>query len=611
MQEREREGPGWGWAALAGVVAVLAVLVAPRTEGPTEGRKIYREVETRVERLAASYRALPVPPPVASATAETSGGRGAFAKAAERLYVWLYPEFEDVDVGALGSEAQLEALVLGGRPEWRRARHWVDGLSMKPLSPPALARVLNEAAPLARPVELAVRTQLSAPGPSLLDTLLPPGHGVGLDAIGATTEYLRLASLSYRLEERLDASLDASLRGLAFVHNQAALAGAIRERVVSLQAAPFVMDLELLLTHERLDAAQLERLAEGVAAIESALPSAKRERLTCELVFHFFLIGSYVDGPTGREPTPHSVRGYRADLRPSAAELAVRDANGASGELLRALWVTSEKDDHPHTFATVLADTWDLRLRLQTRLRLLATHVAIQRFEREQGQRPTSLDSLVPRWLPATPTCAYSEQPLRFDGQRVWAYGQDADDDGGLPLQWSYDGPRPQDGDLISVLPDPPLGPLPSWFDATRRAQVDAITRDAVAYTRAEARWERWVESDQPESSEPPEPVLPEVMLEDLVYDQHDELVDALARAVLAASEGNSDAYLKARLLDAALRSEHGFLAFRHGDWRPLTEGDPHERYVQVATRWWIWAASGWPEIEQISAYALQDLEDG
>lgn len=605
MQERGREGTGWGWAALAGLIAVLAVLVAPRTEGPTEAREMVLAAQRRAAQLAAEYRALPVPPVFLREPTGEGEGRRRFTKAAAKLYGWTHPALEGVDPDTLTQDEIIEIVFMGGRESWTRAKVWLDGLGGRAASMCQLGATLAEAASWFRPLLHATQSDLESRGVDHLDVLLPDNDGAGFVAINEVDAYLRLVALHHRLEGRPEQSLHATLDGYAFAMNLSRLSGAILQRVTCHRAAYALTDLEVLLAHAELSSEQLAHLAEVLDQAQRALPDVRRERLAAELVYYGIAMRPLTMGPTGPELRERQQKGFRASLRPSNPEAAVLAATEPSGVLLRALWDTTEGDDQPQTFAIILADTWDLRLRLQTRLSLLAAHVAIQRFEREHGQRPTSLDALVPRWLPAKPTCAYSEQPLRFDGQRVWAYGQDGDDDRGLPLQWSYDGPRPQNGDLISVLPAPTLGPLPDWF--TELHNQRKVVADAwAAYEEADARMDAWIRSDETEDTRPPDPVVPETYLDDLSY-HVESLVDGLARAVVAAKAGDDQAYERARRFAWELRTEYGFLDYRHGDMQPLSDGDPHERYVEVATRWWIWAAAGWCEIEWINASLRHD----
>jgi hypothetical protein len=77
-------------------------------------------------------------------------------------------------------------------------------------------------------------------------------------------------------------------------------------------------------------------------------------------------------------------------------------------------------------------------LRMETRIALTRTGVALERHRLENRVLPERLDVLVPRYLSAVPADPFDGQPLRYrvqaDGSpHLWSIGQDLVDEGGLP----------------------------------------------------------------------------------------------------------------------------------------------------------------------------------
>jgi hypothetical protein len=65
---------------------------------------------------------------------------------------------------------------------------------------------------------------------------------------------------------------------------------------------------------------------------------------------------------------------------------------------------------------------------------LMRASIALARYELDNGKPPSTLDELVPRYLPRVPEDPFSGGPLRSSGGKVWSFGGDGDDDGGRPI---------------------------------------------------------------------------------------------------------------------------------------------------------------------------------
>jgi hypothetical protein len=74
--------------------------------------------------------------------------------------------------------------------------------------------------------------------------------------------------------------------------------------------------------------------------------------------------------------------------------------------------------------------------RKHAHVRCLAAALAAERYRREHGAWPESLDKLVPAQLTEVPLDPYDGQPLRYrrlaDGVTIYAVGGDGVDNGGL-----------------------------------------------------------------------------------------------------------------------------------------------------------------------------------
>jgi hypothetical protein len=73
--------------------------------------------------------------------------------------------------------------------------------------------------------------------------------------------------------------------------------------------------------------------------------------------------------------------------------------------------------------------------RQQASLRCAVAAVAAERYRRDHGAWPATLDALTPDYLKPVPTDPYDGQPLRYkrlpDGAVVYSVGPDKKDDGG------------------------------------------------------------------------------------------------------------------------------------------------------------------------------------
>ena len=70
----------------------------------------------------------------------------------------------------------------------------------------------------------------------------------------------------------------------------------------------------------------------------------------------------------------------------------------------------------------------------QAKWSLMRASIALARYEAEHGKPPSTLDELVPRYLPRVPECPFAGGPLKYSGGKVWSFGGDGDDDLGRPL---------------------------------------------------------------------------------------------------------------------------------------------------------------------------------
>ncbi len=68
----------------------------------------------------------------------------------------------------------------------------------------------------------------------------------------------------------------------------------------------------------------------------------------------------------------------------------------------------------------------------RTRRALLRASVALAWYEVEHARYPEKLEELVPRYLPRVPICSFMGLPLRYQDGKVWSFGKNRVDDGGV-----------------------------------------------------------------------------------------------------------------------------------------------------------------------------------
>src|SRR5262249_28159011 len=104
--------------------------------------------------------------------------------------------------------------------------------------------------------------------------------------------------------------------------------------------------------------------------------------------------------------------------------------------------------------------------------RTLMAALSAERFRRDQGRWPTTLDELVPAYLPAVPADPYDDRPPRLrrtaDGLVVYSVGPDRADDGGVIDRRKLAEPGTDLGFRLWDVPkrcQPPLPPKPKSED--------------------------------------------------------------------------------------------------------------------------------------------------
>jgi hypothetical protein len=81
---------------------------------------------------------------------------------------------------------------------------------------------------------------------------------------------------------------------------------------------------------------------------------------------------------------------------------------------------------------------------------LMRVSVAIAWYESEHGRVPEKLQDLMPRYLPRVPGCPLTGKPLGYENGRVWSFGKNGIDDGGVPGK-NNDADDP-DGDVVWLI---------------------------------------------------------------------------------------------------------------------------------------------------------------
>lgn len=80
---------------------------------------------------------------------------------------------------------------------------------------------------------------------------------------------------------------------------------------------------------------------------------------------------------------------------------------------------------------------------------LMRVATALAWYEAEKGAPPASLRDLVPRYLSAVPDCPLTGKPLGYAPGKVWSYGVDGVDNGGMP---NPKGDEEPGGDVVWVV---------------------------------------------------------------------------------------------------------------------------------------------------------------
>jgi hypothetical protein len=105
-----------------------------------------------------------------------------------------------------------------------------------------------------------------------------------------------------------------------------------------------------------------------------------------------------------------------------------------------AAWPTTDPNGpYPYTDFT---KAWYTTMWTLTQHEMLITAIALKRFELQHGKKPSSLDALIPEFLPALPTDFMDGHPLRYrpnlDGSfALYSVGENLIDDGGAGLPGS------------------------------------------------------------------------------------------------------------------------------------------------------------------------------
>lgn len=150
----------------------------------------------------------------------------------------------------------------------------------------------------------------------------------------------------------------------------------------------------------------------------------------------------------------HSSQATRgARTRFSSADLKFfRDRYESCPEawLINPAWLSDRRDADAEGWSQ-LSNLAQLALRLEARVDLLRTGIALERHRLAEGRPPGDLKELVPTYLPALPMDPFDVKPLRYrvqlDGSpHLWSIGPDLVDEGGLP---HFD--RHSKGDLVWI----------------------------------------------------------------------------------------------------------------------------------------------------------------
>ena len=80
---------------------------------------------------------------------------------------------------------------------------------------------------------------------------------------------------------------------------------------------------------------------------------------------------------------------------------------------------------------------------------LLRISVALARYQLDHGRDPARLEDLVPKYLPAIPTCPLTGTPLRYRAGKVWSIGINGKDEGGVDPESGAVDDGGDDGDVV------------------------------------------------------------------------------------------------------------------------------------------------------------------
>jgi hypothetical protein len=92
----------------------------------------------------------------------------------------------------------------------------------------------------------------------------------------------------------------------------------------------------------------------------------------------------------------------------------------------------------------------------RTNLRLLIADLGVRAHQLDMSDVPTTLEELVPRYLPAVPDDPYGNGPIKYqrsdNGYTVYSVGLDKEDNGGQPITNPAEMHNEQTGDLTSTI---------------------------------------------------------------------------------------------------------------------------------------------------------------
>ena len=131
--------------------------------------------------------------------------------------------------------------------------------------------------------------------------------------------------------------------------------------------------------------------------------------------------------------------------------------------LINPGWLSDRRDTDADGWSQ-LVNLARIALRLEARVDLLRTGIALERHRLSEGRLPDDLKGLVPAYLPGIPMDPFDEKQLRYrvqlDGSPLlWSIGPDLVDEGGLPHL-----DRHTKGDLVWI-----TRPIPGFTKAKLR----------------------------------------------------------------------------------------------------------------------------------------------